>query len=83
MGTLYTPLPPKSHITTVFSEIYLADSLLRIHPVGILKPVTLRCSTADILFFKYLGHLIWKNTVIVVVGKYKHSNTFGDIMVMT
>lgn len=58
-------------------------SLLFITPVALLKLVTLRFSTADLLFLENFGHLVWKDPVIVPIGMVKNSPEFGNIMVMT
>lgn len=62
--------------------IYPDASLVRISPVALIKLVNLGWSTADLFFLQYFGHLVWKDAVIVPIGKLKHSATFGDMMVV-
>lgn len=57
--------------------------LLIITPVEIFKIVTLRFYKADLFFIENFGHFIWKDTVIVPIGKEKESATFGEMVLMT
>lgn len=57
---LSTPLALKSHIANAFMKISRDASLLRIPPVAMLKLVTLRLSTDDLLFLEHFGNLVWK-----------------------
>lgn len=57
-------------------------SLVRIPPVALLKLVTWRCLKAELFFLEHFGHLVWKDPVIVPLGKSCHSSTFVNMMVM-
>lgn len=70
------------HIEDEFMTLSPDASLLRILPVEILKLVTLSFYTAELLLLEHLGHLVWKDPVIDPIGKYRHSATFGDMMLM-
>lgn len=48
----------------------------------LLNLVTLRFSTEDLLFLELFGHLVWKDHVLVPIGKRKHSAAFEAVMVM-
>lgn len=57
-------------------------SLLRIPPAALFKLVTLRFSTAYLLFLEHFGHLVWKDPVILPISKSIHSATFVYMMLM-
>lgn len=57
-------------------------SLLHITQSVLLKLATLRLSTADMLFIEQFGLLVWKDPVIVPIGKAKLSATLGGMKVI-
>lgn len=82
LSPLYTPLEVKTHISNAFVTLSPDASLLRIPPVALLKLATVRLSTAQIFFIEHFGHLVWKDPVIVPVGKSKYSSTSMDMTVI-
>lgn len=82
LSPLYTPLEIKELLENAFMTLYPNAFLLRIHPVALLKVETMRLSTANFFVLGHFEHLVWKVPVIVSIGKQKHSETFGEMIVM-
>lgn len=82
LSALSTRLALQAHLENAFMTLSPGASLLRIHPVALIRVLTLRFPTAELLCLEQFGHLVRKYPVIIPIWKSKHSVTFGDMMVM-
>lgn len=80
---LYTPLVLKRNIENVFMSLSPVSSMLRVKPISIFKIATLRFYRSDLLLIEIFYHIVWKDQMIVPIGKENSSATFGDMMVMS
>lgn len=82
LSPLSTPLALMTHIGDSFMTLSTGASLLRIPTIALFKLVSLSFSTAYLFVLEHFGHLVRKYPVFVPIGKYRHSATFGDMMVI-